>query len=186
MVFSGALEQMLGSARASRAGFGASPKQSSSAKFAMAGRHRQHARRVRSPIIDRLLPPWTQIDIPIPKSRRKSSASIRITRAGAQSQEMDVEIPLGICNCVTGVSGSGKSTLVTKFSIGTCSRRKDSRVSRAGGVQSVTGAHRVGDVVMVDQSMLAGHRARRRFFTSDSTIACASSSPRSRKPWRRD
>src|SRR5207248_6415460 len=42
------VEQSLGSARVSRVGFGVSPKQASK-KFAMARRHRPHARRVRYP-----------------------------------------------------------------------------------------------------------------------------------------
>src|SRR5207253_8702332 len=49
--------------------------------------------------------------IPLPKARRKSTSSIRITGAREHNlKNLDVEIPLGIFNCVTGVSGSGKST----------------------------------------------------------------------------
>ena len=57
---------------------------------------------------------------------------------------------------MTGVSGSGKSTLIQKFFTGICCGRKASRASRKPArASSVTGAHRVGEIVMVDQSPLA-------------------------------
>ena len=95
--------------------------------------------------------------IPVPKSRRKSTDSIRITGARAHNlKNLDVEIPLGIFNCVTGVSGSGKSTLIHEVLYRNLLQAKGQPSEQEpGACKSVTGAHRIGDVVMVDQSMLA-------------------------------
>jgi excinuclease ABC subunit A len=95
--------------------------------------------------------------IPIPKSRRKSSSSIRITGAKEHNlKNLDLEIPLGIFNCVTGVSGSGKSTLIHDVLYRHLMVAKgQSSEHEPGACKSVTGAHRVGEVVMVDQSQLA-------------------------------
>ena len=95
--------------------------------------------------------------IPVPKSRRKSTASIRITGAREHNlKNLDVEIPLGIFNCVTGVSGSGKSTLIHEVLYRNLLQAKGAASEQEpGACKSVTGAHRIGDVVMVDQAMLA-------------------------------
>jgi excinuclease ABC subunit A len=95
--------------------------------------------------------------IPIPKSRRKSTASVRISGAREHNlKNLDVEIPLGILTCVTGVSGSGKSTLIHEVLYRNLLQAKGQPSEQEpGACKSVTGAHRIGDVVMVDQSMLA-------------------------------
>jgi excinuclease ABC subunit A len=95
--------------------------------------------------------------IPIPKSRRKSSGSVKITGAREHNlKNLDVEIPLGIFNCVTGVSGSGKSTLIHDVLYRHLLQAKgQSNDQEPGACKSVTGAHRIGEVVMVDQSQLA-------------------------------
>jgi excinuclease ABC subunit A len=95
--------------------------------------------------------------IPVPKSRRKSKASIRITGAREHNlQSLDVEIPLGVFNCVTGVSGSGKSTLIHDVLYRNLLQAKGQANDQApGACKSVTGAHRIGELVMVDQSQLA-------------------------------
>ena len=95
--------------------------------------------------------------IPIPKSRRKSTSSLRITGAKEHNlQNLDVEIPLGIFNCVTGVSGSGKSTLIHDVLYRHLLQAKgQANDQEAGACKSVTGAHRIAEVVMVDQTQLA-------------------------------
>ncbi len=95
--------------------------------------------------------------IPIPKSRRKSTSAIKINGAREHNlKNVDVDIPLGIFTCVTGVSGSGKSTLIHEVLYRNLARAKgQSSDQEAGACKSVSGAHRVGDVVMVDQAPLA-------------------------------
>jgi excinuclease ABC subunit A len=157
LVFSGELKEMMGSARASRAGFGASPKQSSADQVrngegAIAGTRGACA--PQSLTQDYLN---GRKSIPIPKSRRKSTASIRITGAREHNlQNLDVEIPLGIFNCVTGVSGSGKSTLIHDVLYRNLLQAKgQASEQEPGACRSVTGAHRIGELVMVDQAQLA-------------------------------
>ncbi len=95
--------------------------------------------------------------IAVPKSRRKPNTAIKI--AGAREHNLknvDVEIPLGVFTCVTGVSGSGKSTLVHDVLYRNLIRAKgETTEQEPGACKSVTGAHRIGDIVMVDQSALA-------------------------------
>jgi len=95
--------------------------------------------------------------IPVPKSRRRSKSSIKICGAREHNlKNVDVEIPLGVFTCVTGVSGSGKSTLIHDVLYRNVLIAKgQSTDQEAGACKSVAGAHRVNEVVMVDQSPLA-------------------------------
>ncbi|HEY4271464.1 MAG TPA: excinuclease ABC subunit UvrA [Candidatus Udaeobacter sp.] len=95
--------------------------------------------------------------IPLPKSRRKSSSAIKILGAREHNlKNIDVELPLGVFTCVTGVSGSGKSTLIHDVLYRNLLRAKgQSPGQESGACKTITGAHRTGEVVMVDQTALA-------------------------------
>ena len=95
--------------------------------------------------------------IPIPKSRRRSTSSIKITGARQHNlKNIDVHLPIGVFACVTGVSGSGKSTLIHDVLYRNLLRAKsESFDQEPGACKSVTGAHRIREVVMVDQARLA-------------------------------
>ena len=65
---------------------------------------------------------------------------------------VDVSIPLHALVCVTGVSGSGKSTLVQDVLYAALRKAKGKPTEAPGAHLSISGAERVADVVLVDQS----------------------------------
>ncbi len=95
--------------------------------------------------------------IPVPKTRRKFSSVVKITGAREHNlKNVDADIPLGVFTCVTGVSGSGKSTLIHEVLYRNLLRAKGQPTEQEpGACKSVSGAYRIGEVVMVDQSQLA-------------------------------
>src|SRR5438128_6966951 len=95
--------------------------------------------------------------IPVPKKRRRSTSSLKITGAREHNlQNIDVDLPLGVFTCVTGVSGYGKSTLIHDVLYRNLLIAKgQSTDQEPGACKSVSGAHRINEVVMVDQSPLA-------------------------------
>jgi excinuclease ABC subunit A len=95
--------------------------------------------------------------IPLPKSRRRWTSSIKIVGARQHNlKNIDVELPLGVFTCVTGVSGSGKSTLIHDVLYRNLLIAKgQSSDQEAGACKLVIGAHRIRDVVMVDQAPLS-------------------------------
>ncbi len=91
--------------------------------------------------------------IEVPKQRRKASKFLSITGASENNlNEVEVDIPLGVLTCVTGVSGSGKSTLVidTLYKV-LCQRLYRSR-EKAGAVKEIRGLEALDKVINIDQS----------------------------------
>jgi excinuclease ABC subunit A len=95
--------------------------------------------------------------ISVPTSRRRWTSSIKIVGARQHNlKTIDIDLPLGVFTCVTGVSGSGKSTLIHEVLYRNLLVAKgQSSDQEPGACKSVTGAHRIRDVVMVDQAPLA-------------------------------
>lgn len=67
-------------------------------------------------------------------------------------KDIDVSIPLGLFNCVTGVSGSGKSTLVDEILYRALARRFYRSAEIPGKHKAVSGAENIDKVIVVDQS----------------------------------
>lgn len=91
--------------------------------------------------------------IPVPEVREKPSGWLKITDAEENNLKgIDVEIPLGIMTCVTGVSGSGKSSLVNEILY----KRLAGDLNRArtipGKHKNIEGLEQLDKVIAIDQS----------------------------------
>lgn len=97
-------------------------------------------------------------EIIAPAKRRKAAGRIAIRRASEHNlKKIDVDIPLGVFCCVTGVSGSGKSTLVHRVLHAHLAREFgvfDPEVE-PGRCKSIDHGGKLRQVVLVDQSPLA-------------------------------
>ncbi|MDR3406476.1 MAG: excinuclease ABC subunit UvrA [Chthoniobacter sp.] len=95
--------------------------------------------------------------IPVPAKRRTPKGFITAKGASEHNlQNIDVDFPLGVFACVTGVSGSGKSTLVHDVLYANMIAASGITSEEApGAVKKLLGGHKVEEVVMVDQSPLA-------------------------------
>ena len=92
--------------------------------------------------------------IPVPAQRRRpGERSLRIRGAGEHNlKDIDVEIPLGLFVCVSGVSGSGKSTLVNEILARALQRLLHRSREPAGAHRAIEGVEHLDKVIVVDQS----------------------------------
>jgi len=92
--------------------------------------------------------------IPIPERRRRPKRSEWLTIEGAAEHNLknvNIQIPLGLFVCLTGVSGSGKSTLAEEILYKGIKRKKGDSQGRPGRHMAIKGIKKLGDVVLVDQ-----------------------------------
>jgi excinuclease ABC subunit A len=97
-----------------------------------------------------------QLSIPVPTRRREPGREKLVLR-GARANNLksiDVEIPLGMLVAITGVSGSGKSSLVHQVLYRAVARAlgQSEGADPSGLFRDLTGADRLNDVVLVDQT----------------------------------
>ena len=92
--------------------------------------------------------------IPMPAKRRRPKKGNSIIVKGAavhNLKQIDVEIPLGLLVCLTGVSGSGKSSLAEEIIYKGLKRAKGDSKGSPGAYKTITGIQRIDEVVLVDQ-----------------------------------
>ena len=94
-----------------------------------------------------------KMKIPLPKKRRKPAAFLTVHGAAEHNlRKIDVQIPLGIFTCVTGVSGSGKSSLVNEILYKALANKLNRARQIPGKYDSLEGVEALNKVICIDQS----------------------------------
>lgn len=92
--------------------------------------------------------------IAVPKKRRKGSGKYIVIKGAVENnlKKIDVKLPLGVLNCITGVSGSGKSSLINEILYKRLAADLNGARTRAGAHDSIEGMENLDKVINIDQS----------------------------------
>ncbi|GBE14500.1 UvrABC system protein A [bacterium BMS3Abin14] len=96
-----------------------------------------------------------RLSIAVPKTRRQTGArgNLKVTGAAHNNlRNIDVNFPIGLFTCVTGVSGSGKSSLVNDTLYRALARSRSVSAPRPGKHVKILGAEFIDRVIDIDQS----------------------------------
>ena len=94
-----------------------------------------------------------RLRIPVPEKRRIPTGWLTVKGAQENNlKKIDVEIPLGIMTCVTGVSGSGKSSLVNEILYKTLAKKLNRARTIPGRNKGILGVEQLDKVIAIDQS----------------------------------
>ena len=94
-----------------------------------------------------------KLKIPVPASRRIPSGWLKVCKAQENNlKKVDVDIPLGVMTCVTGVSGSGKSSLVNEILYKSLAKQLNRARTIAGKHEKIEGVEQLDKVIDIDQS----------------------------------
>lgn len=94
-----------------------------------------------------------RISIPVPESRREPSGWIRVKGAEENNlKKIDVDFPLGVFTCVTGVSGSGKSSLVNEILHKSLAKKLNRAHTIPGKHKEIIGVENLDKIIVIDQS----------------------------------
>lgn len=93
--------------------------------------------------------------VSLSRNGRKSKGYLKVVGANENNlKSLNVEVPLGLFTCVTGVSGSGKSTLVFDVLYRNLAQRFYRTTERPGACKAILGAENIDKVINIDQSPL--------------------------------
>ena len=93
------------------------------------------------------------IRIPVPAERRKPMGWLKVKGARENNlKNINVDIPLGVMTCVTGVSGSGKSSLINEVVYKTLAKKLNRARTVPGKHRSIEGIEQLDKVIDIDQS----------------------------------
>ncbi|MCR5099376.1 MAG: excinuclease ABC subunit UvrA [Lachnospiraceae bacterium] len=91
--------------------------------------------------------------IPVPKKRKKPTGKITIKGAREHNlKDIDVDIPLGVVTCITGVSGSGKSSLINEILYKSLAKKLNRAHRIPGDHDKIVGVEQLDKVIDIDQS----------------------------------
>nr|WP_330391265.1 excinuclease ABC subunit UvrA [Peptoclostridium litorale] len=95
-----------------------------------------------------------KLKVELPKERRAGNGSSLVVKGARENnlKNIDVELPLGVFTCITGVSGSGKSSLVNEILYKGAASKIQRLKSRPGDHDAILGLEHIDKVIDIDQS----------------------------------
>ena len=94
-----------------------------------------------------------ELKIPVPKERKQPTGFLIVRGAEENNlKNIDVNFPLGVMTCVTGVSGSGKSSLVNEILYKSLAKKLNRARVVAGKHKCIEGVEQLDKVIAIDQS----------------------------------
>jgi len=94
-----------------------------------------------------------KLKIPVPANRKEPTGFIEVKGARQNNlKNIDVQFPLGVVTCVTGVSGSGKSSLVNEILYKQLAKELNRAKGKAGEHDDILGLEQLDKIINIDQS----------------------------------
>ena len=94
-----------------------------------------------------------RIQIPIPEKRKEPTGWMTVRGAQQNNlKDIDVDIPLGVMTCITGVSGSGKSSLTNEILYKALAKKLNRAKTKPGQHKCIEGMEQLDKIIDIDQS----------------------------------